>query len=401
MAKRVLGIPPPLRGVSERDIGAASGVAESYQPQGDTPKSITPPPRLVPLSWSETKDGELVWDADSQSASLKMVASVWKRPGSYRQFLGEHSPLFMPAPNLAARRPDLCVVIAGDVSRKDDRWWLTPVCDPAGDFRKPWGSGDARAKLKLEAPAGIRLALDGEWLGLGGAELRDGQLLDAVPALGAPAAWMIQLGESPPPLPTLGPLVAAERSGGFSVEALEDGVHGVLRRGTQDLRLSSLDLFRRVLLSPLSRQLRSLELHVFALDGDADVAEFIAQHEALARTAPFTVTVVEDAPKQFRSSRSSTLSPVAQFPAQQWRCVPLTWSHGGWLLRHEGEVWRWDEVDGALFAVGVDGERAPRPTSWLTIQHAADEQWQHALNGFRLLPQPSPFLEGARSLPQG
>lgn len=43
MAKRVLGIPSPFRGVSERDIGAASGVAESYQPQGDTPKSITPP----------------------------------------------------------------------------------------------------------------------------------------------------------------------------------------------------------------------------------------------------------------------------------------------------------------------------------------------------------------------
>ena len=353
------------------------------------------------MSWSETKDGGLVWDADAQTASLKMVASVWKRPGSYRQFLGEHSPLFMPAPNLAARRPDLCVVIAGDVSRKNDRWWLTPVCDPADDFRKPWVSGDARAKLKLDAPAGIRLALDGEWLGLGGAELRHGQLLDAVPALGAPAAWLIQLGDVSPEPPARGALLAAERSGGFSFEERDDGIHGVLRRGTQDLRLSSLDLFRRVLLSPLCRQLRSLELHIFALDAVTDVAEFVAQHEALARTAPFKVTVVDDAQRQTRPTQTSALRPVAQFPAERWRCVPLSWEDNRWVLRHLGEVWRWEEVDDALVAIGVDGERAAWSTPWFSIQHAADEQWQHTLQGFRLLPQPSPFLAGTRLLPHG
>ncbi len=399
MAKRVLGIPPPLRGVSERDIGEASGVAESYQPQRDTPKSITCP-RLVPVSWSETKDGELVWDADALTASLKMVAAVWKRPGSYRQFLGEHSPLFVPAPNLAARRPDLGVVLAGDVWLESGRWWLKPVCDPSDDFTRPWVSGDARAKLRLDAPAGVRLALDGAWLGLEGAELRHGQLLDAVPALGAPAAWLVQLDERPPALPALGPLVAAERCGAFTFEQRSDGLHGVLRRGTQRLGLSSLDLFRRVLLSPLSRRLRSLELHVFALDAVTEL-DFIAQHEALARTAPFTVTVVHEATKQTPVGRSSSLRPVAQFPADRWRCVPLSWDDGHWVLRHPGEVWRWEEVEGALFTLGLDGERAPRSTPWLSIQHAADDQWQHAVSGFRLLPQPSPFLAGARLLPDG
>jgi hypothetical protein len=325
----------------------------------------------VPLPWWRGGSKVVVSRAGAGWA-LELTALVFHQGPV---FLGRTSPFLEPEEHLAYERPTPRLVRVATVEPGvDEAWCLTP-------------QGDAR------------VAIDGVWA-TEHTPVRHGCVLDLSVGYGPPASVHLLLGEEPsPPPPDDAVLACARNEGAFTVRTTEDQrLDARLSGGDHSLRLDSASWLERILFSPLQFRLRRLELEVWHPDALVDRSAFLERHRALIAVAPFTVELIE-APGTRTSTRPRPERvPFALFPADGWAQVPLVPDDDRWLLRHRGETLAFIEMEDGLREVTPSGVPSERAVSYFRPVLRRRDRWPRTLSGFLLIPGPSDFLTGRRTL---
>jgi hypothetical protein len=268
------------------------------------------------------------------------------------------------------------------------------------------------------------------------------------------ACWVVQFPRQKQLDTALGPLWRAFRTGALTLTAgsKKRGWSAVLRGGTFDLALDSLQRLRALLMCDFAQQLESLTLHCAASDPSVDWPTFVAAHLELAKTAPFAVglftphpaagatllpslssvaafgsgsrwdneqpdarlngaqlsakgwvtltpddwvdvngSTVRFHPTQRVPAEPARTAPWVLLPARRWSQVKLDALHGDWSAHVDG-VTRWVTTKAGVHQRLADETLGPL-VPWFTVTQSASG------TAFFFMPGPSPFLAGERTLP--
>lgn len=366
-----------MNGLRESVIRRASSGRRLYQQPSVRTKTIQAP-RFVSVSW-----------ADAKEVRLQPVQSRWReverrlfdidfRPlrASRRTTMvfGSQSPLQTHERERFSTELRPTRFRLGALGLLGDEWWLAPAEDV-----KLFADGTRQ-------PDSFRL--------------RHGQVIDVPDEHDAGATFAVELTNAA--LDTgLGPLWLAAKSGAFSFEESPRGIVGVLLHGSTGRHLDSLELLRRVLASPIARQIARLEVHVASSDETTDWPAFMEHHRELAGAARFEVELIDRPPQESRQPQVWSLQPHALFPTEGWRAEPLERRDGFWCLKRNGVLLRWQEVDGTLRERLPNGTPIPTRVIWHQRVQRGPDILDRLPDDFLLMPGASDFLSRKRLLPPG
>lgn len=363
-------IPPPFRGVSSAGMGSSSGAA-LYQ-SADSHTSSEPEPRVVSVPWSQADPAHLAPGLEGAWSLMSIAQRFFK--GSV--FLSRVSPLLTPLEHVQYTRPGDVRTEFARVTRDAEGWRITPV-----EFR------------------GARCAVDGRWCS-DTTPVGHGAIVDVCVGWGGPIAFQLLTDEVPAPVPPDDAAVAvAIAEGAFVLIPRDDGSFDArLAGGPHSLKLDSLGWLERLRRSPLQKHLRRLELEVWHPDAVVDLEAFVEKHHALARLTPFEVNLIQPR-RKVRPPVSPRPTPLyAVFPGDGWEQVPLVEESGCWVLKRGTETVHFVEGPGGPSEVEPSGEPRAKALGFFRTALPDKERWPRTLSGFFLMPGPSSFITGQKTL---